>query len=286
MVTVDTKLISLLGYPLRQTFAPQMFNRTFSELGMDFFYFPIEVESDRLGTIVSAIRCMNYAGFNVTKPNKTAILEHLDELDNLARAIGSVNVVAIREGVLKGYNTDGVGFVDALLERTTVDLAQSDFLILGAGGASRAISTTLASRGARKLYIVDQFDSASSEVVNNVNSMVRECAEFVPFADAPMAELVAGVDVLVNATGIGMYPNADRTPLERSLLRPGLLVVDITYNPAKTRLLLDAEAAGCTIMNGLGMAIHQGIAGFTLMTGRPGPPDVMTRVMHEIAAQN
>ena len=108
MVTTNTRLISLLGYPLSQTYAPQMFNETFQELGMDYIYFPIEVEQEQLGTIVSAIRCMNYAGFNVTKPNKTAILDLIDDLDDLARTIGSANVVSVRDGVLKGYLLDVV----------------------------------------------------------------------------------------------------------------------------------------------------------------------------------
>ena len=143
MVSVHTKLISLLGYPLAQTFAPQMFNETFKALGMDYFYFPIEVEGEKLKTIVNAIRCMNYVGFNVTKPNKPAILKYLDDLDELAETIGSVNVVTIRDGVLKGYNTDGVAFVQALLDETGMDLSENTFLIFGAGGASRAVSSTL-----------------------------------------------------------------------------------------------------------------------------------------------
>ena len=108
MVTVDTKLISLLGYPLKQTFAPRMFNETFKKLNMDYFYFPIEVENDKLEAVVNGIRCMNYAGFNVTKPNKIKILDYLDELDGLAEKIGSVNVVAIKDGRLTNSEYDEI----------------------------------------------------------------------------------------------------------------------------------------------------------------------------------
>lgn len=283
-ISVRTKLISLLGYPLTQTHAPQQFNDTFSELGLDYFYFPVETENDNLGTIISAIRCMNYAGFNVTKPNKIKVIEYLDELDELAEKIGSVNVVRIRDGVLKGYNTDGIGFVQSLWDETDLVLEDTSFLIFGAGGASRAVSTTLAFHGAKRLVIMDVVDAAAQSLVSDINSRVRKCAEFVPFADAPLPHLVGECDVLVNGAGIGMYPHTDRTPVEKSLLRPDLFVADFTYNPLRTRLLREAEETGCRVMNGVGMSINQGIKGFALITGKPEPTEVMTRVVKGIIA--
>jgi shikimate dehydrogenase len=284
MVTVDTKLISLLGYPLKQTFAPQMFNETFKKLNMDYFYFPIEVENDKLEAVVNGIRCMNYAGFNVTKPNKIKILDYLDELDGLAEKIGSVNVVAIKDGRLKGYNTDGMGFVQALLDETGMDLSRNTFFIFGAGGASRALSATLADRGAKKLYIIDKIDQASKSLVDDINNKIRVCAEFIAFDDAPVQELLQKSDVLVNASGIGMYPHLENTPVDKKILFKDLLVYDITYNPLKTRLLLDAEEVGCKTMNGIGMVINQGIKGFALMTGMPEPAEIMKDAMDKIIA--
>jgi shikimate dehydrogenase len=284
MVTVDTKLISLLGYPLKQTFAPRMFNETFKKLNMDYFYFPIEVENDKLEAVVNGIRCMNYAGFNVTKPNKIKILEYLDELDGLAEKIGSVNVVVIQDGRLKGYNTDGIGFVQALLDETGMNLSRNTFFIFGAGGASRALSATLADRGAKKLYIIDKIDQASKSLVDDINNKIRVCAEFIAFDDAPVQELLQKSDVLVNASGIGMYPHLENTPVDKKILFKDLLVYDITYNPLKTRLLLDAEEVGCKTMNGIGMVINQGIKGFALMTGMPEPAEIMKDAMDKIIA--
>jgi shikimate dehydrogenase len=286
MVTVDTKLISLLGYPLKQTFAPRMFNETFKKLNMDYFYFPIEVENDKLEAVVNGIRCMNYAGFNVTKPNKIKILEYLDELDGLAEKIGSVNVVVIKEGRLKGYNTDGIGFVQALLDETGMDLSRNTFFIFGAGGASRALSATLADQGAKKLYIIDKIDQASKSVVNDINRKIRVCAEFIAFDNAPVQELLQKSDVLVNASGVGMYPHLENTPVGKKFLFKDLLVYDITYNPLKTRLLLDAEEIGCKTMNGIGMVINQGIKGFALMTGMPEPAEIMKDAMDKIIAES
>jgi len=282
MVTVDTKLVGLLGYPLKQTFAPQMFNETFKKLDMDYFYFPIEVENEKLETIVNAIRCMNYAGFFVTKPNKIKIVDYLDELDELAEKIGSVNTVVIKDGKLKGYNTDGIGFVQALTDETGLDLSQNTFFIFGAGGASRALSATLAYQGAKKLYLIDKFDEVSTSLVNNINSKIRACAEFIPFENAPVGQLLQKSNVLVNASGVGMYPKLEATPVEKSVLYKELFVCDITYNPPKTRLLLDAEEVGCQIMNGIGMAINQGIKGFALITGRPEPTEIMREAMLRI----
>jgi shikimate dehydrogenase len=284
MVTVDTKLISLLGYPLKQTFAPRMFNETFKKLNMDYFYFPIEVENDKLEAVVNGIRCMNYAGFNVTKPNKIKILEYLDELDGLAEKIGSVNVVVIKDGRLKGYNTDGIGFVQALLDETGMNLSRNTFFIFGAGGASRALSATLADQAAKKLYIVDKIDQASKSLVDDINNKIRVCAEFIAFDDAPVQELLQKSDVLVNASGIGMYPHLENTPVDKKILFKDLLVYDITYNPLKTRLLLDAEEVGCKTMNGIGMVINQGIKGFALMTGMPEPAEIMKDAMDKIIA--
>lgn len=282
MVTVDTKLISLLGYPLKFTFSPQMFNETFKKLNMDYFYFPIEVENDKLEAVVNGIRCMNYAGFNVTKPFKIKILDYLDELDELAEKIGSVNVVAIRDGKLIGYNTDGIGFVQAIVDETGMDLSRNTFFIFGAGGASMALSSTLAYQGAKKLYIIDKFDEASASLVKNINSKIRECAEFIAFDNAPVQQLIQKSNVLVNASGMGMYPHLDNTPVDKKFLYKDLFVCDIAYNPPKTRLLHDAEEVGCKIMNGIGMAINQGIKGFALMTGMPEPTEIMRDAMYKI----
>jgi shikimate dehydrogenase len=284
MVTVDTKLISLLGYPLKQTFSPQMFNETFRKLNMDYFYFPIEVENDKLEAVVNGIRCMNYAGFNVTKPNKIKIMDYLDELDELAEKIGSVNVVVIKDGQLKGYNTDGIGFVRALLDETGMDLSKNTFFIFGAGGASRALSATLADQGARKLYIIDRIDEASRSLADDINHKIRECAEFIAFDDSPVQQLLQKSDVLVNASGVGMYPHLENTPVDKKFLFKDLLVYDITYNPLKTRLLRDAEEVGCRTMNGIGMVINQGIKGFALMTGMPEPAEIMRDAMDKIIA--
>lgn len=284
MVTVDTKLVGLLGTPLKQTFSPQMHNETFVKLNLDYFYFPIEVDNSKLKEVVTGIRNMNFAGFNVTKPNKIAIMEYLDELDELAEKIGSVNTVVIKDGKLKGYNTDGEGFTRALLKQTNLDLSTSTCLIFGAGGASRAVSSTLAFKGIKKLYIVDKFDEVSLSLVNDINSKISPCAQHVAYNNGKYAKYLAESNVVVNASGVGMYPYFGQTPIEQKCLRKELFVADLTYNPAKTQFLIEAEEVGCQTMNGIGMVINQGAKAFSLWTGVHEPVELMTETISKIVA--
>lgn len=285
MVSVDTKLVGLLGYPLKQTFSPQMHNETFEKLSLDYFYFPIEVGNDKLDAVVTGIRNMNFAGFNVTKPNKIEIMKYLDEVDELAEKIGSVNTVTIKDGKLKGYNTDGEGFIRSLLGETNMDLSKNTFFIFGAGGASRAVSSTLAFKGAKKIYIVDKVNEASLSLVHDINSNISECAEFVTFDEVLFPQYIADCNVLVNATGVGMYPYLERTPVNKEYLRKELFVVDLTYNPSKTQFLLNAEEQGCKTMNGIGMVINQGAIAFSLWTGVEEPVAMMTDTISTIVAK-
>lgn len=271
MITANTKLIGLLGYPLKQTFSPQMQNEIFRKLKLDYLYFPIEVEDDKLKVVVEGIRNMNCVGFNVTKPYKIKILDYLDELDALAEEIGSVNTVVIKDSKLIGYNTDGKGFIRALFNKTNINLSKNTFFIIGAGGASRAISFALARKGVKKIYILDKFQEASLSLVNDINHKIGEYAEFIAFDEELIAQYIDKSNILVNASGVGMYPNIKKTPIKKEYLKKNLFVCDIIYNPLKTKLLLDAEEKGCKIMNGIEMTIYQGAKAFSLWTGFKEP---------------
>lgn len=285
MVTVDTKLVSLLGYPLKQSVSPQMHNEAFEKLKLNYYYFPIECETERLEGIVHGIRNMNFAGFNITKPHKITIMEYLDELDELAKLIGAVNTVVIKNGKLKGYNTDGEGFIRSLCDEVDIDLKQSAFFVVGAGGASRAICCTLAYEGVKKLYITDKISEASESLVDHINEHILPCAQVVPFGKNACPQYIAQSNVLVNASGVGMYPHLDETPINKELLHKDLVVVDLTYNPAKTQLLLEAEEQGCKILNGMGMVINQGTKAFSLWTGIEEPVAIMTETVKRIASK-
>jgi len=286
MVTSETKLVTLLGNPLKQTFSPQMHNEAFEKLGLDYFYYPTEVQPSSLPAVVDGVRNMNFAGFNVTKPYKLEIIKYLDELDELARTIGSVNTVVIRDGILKGYNTDGEGFLRALFAKRQMDISKQTFFVLGAGGASRAICSAVAFSGAKKIYILGHNNNAkSTSLVKDINSQIKACSELVECDETNLRRYVDDSTVIVNATGVGMAPHLDETPLKNELLRKELFLVDCCYNPAKTRFLRDGEEIGCECMNGLGMLVQQGAMGFSLWTGVPGPVDLMTETIRRILGQ-
>jgi shikimate dehydrogenase len=163
-------------------------------------------------------------------------------------------------------------------------LGETTFFVFGAGGAARAVCFTLAQEGAKKIFIVDKIDEASTSLAGDINSKAGagKCAVDVPFGDYPFVPYLEQSDVLINASGVGMYPYTGETPLEKKYLRKELLVCDLTYNPFKTRLLVEAEELGCKIMNGIGMVVNQAVKGFNLLTGKGEPYEIMKEVMDKI----
>lgn len=270
-------MIALFGKPLGFSFAARMQNAAYERMGLNMLYFYSEVGCDRLPDVLNAVRYMNFAGCAVTKPNKVRVLDYLDELDGLCEKMGASNtVVKLPDGRLKGYNTDGIGFILSLEEETDVELKSSIFITIGAGGVGRAICSALAYYGAKKIYVADKIAESAHSLVSDINEKFAPVAEFVDFENA--RELYAKIalsDVVMNNTGIGMIPNVDATPLPKEVLRRGQLCFDATYNPEKTRFLSEAEEAGCQTLSGLGMSVYQGAAQIRLWSGRDAPVDFM-----------
>ncbi|MFV0498243.1 MAG: shikimate dehydrogenase [Candidatus Fimivivens sp.] len=286
MITVDTKLIALMGNPLRQSFAPRMQNEAYRALGLPFFYFPLEVGNDHLKEMVEAFRHLNSPGFAVTKPNKIKVIEHLDGLDAFAEKMGAVNTVVKQDGKLIGYNTDGPGFIRSLTLETDCDIKASTFFIFGAGGVGRAICCALAFHGAKEIVIVDRFDAASKSLSEDINRRFAPVAGWISFEEKSQYEkAISQCHVVLNCSGVGMYPHADETPIDTALLHAGQIAFDATYNPLKTRFLQEAEQAGCRILNGLGMSIHQGAIQVKLWSGLPEPVAAMTESINKIVAE-
>ena len=268
MITVDTKLVALLGKPLRQSFSTVMQNAAYREYGLDFEYFPIECGPEDLEDILKGIRKMNFGGLGVTKPDKIAIMPYLDEIDPLAAQIGAVNTVVFRDGKLIGYNTDGEGGVTSLKENMDTPLEESDFFCFGAGGAGRALCVTLAARGARKIYVTDRFPEMAASLTADINAMRPGTAQQVDSEDLETVHrIIPTCQVVMNNSGLGMAPHLTATPVDKSVFRPGMLAFDATYNPERTQFLKDAEAAGCKVLNGLAMLVYQGAYQVELWTG-------------------
>lgn len=286
VVNINTKMVTLLGKPLSQSYAARMQNAAYRAAGLNMLYFYTEVENDHLGDVINGIRHMNFAGFAVTKPNKVEVMKYVDEMDPLCEKMNASNTVVIKDGKLIAYNTDGIGFFRSLQEEAPeIDVKDSAFFCLGAGGAARAICSVLAYNGAKKIYITDKIPSAAKELVNDINERFAPVAEVVDMEDEKaVKEKVAESDVVMNCTGVGMPVSIDKTPIPKEYLRPGQLCFDATYNPSKTRFLKEAEEVGCKILNGLGMSLYQGAAQIELWSGKKAPVEAMRQELLDILA--
>ena len=283
-IDINTKMITLLGTPLGQSFAARMQNAGYDVADLNMLYFYTETDQEHLGDIVNGIRYMNFAGFAVTKPNKVRVLRYLDELDPLCKKMGASNtVVKTEDGKLIGYNTDGIGFYTSLVEEGGVDVKNSTFFCFGAGGAGRAMCSVLAYYGAKKIYITDFFEPCAQELVDDINNNFAPIAEFVHHGDTSK---VSEVDVVMNASGVGMGKSIGQSPVEKEILKANQFCFDACYNPAKTQFLLDAEAQGCKILNGLGMSLYQGAAQIELWTGKKAPVDAMRQELLKILEES
>lgn len=272
----------LIGHPVGHSMSAVMHNAAFRELDLDLRYELRPVRPRELGAFVSKrLREQDVRGANVTIPHKVSVIEHLDELDQTASRIGAVNTIVNKGGRLKGYNTDGIGAMRALGEAYG-SLEGSRAVLIGAGGAARAIGYSLAT-SVDELAILNRTPERADDLAGDLSDL-PECTATIsayPLLRRRLEKLLEDADILINATPLGMGPNADETPVDGDLLRPGLLVFDSVYNPPRTRLLREAEEAGARTLSGMSMLVYQGAASFELWTGREAPKGLMARAVEE-----
>jgi shikimate dehydrogenase len=276
-----TQIYGIIGYPVGHTFSPLMHNAAFERLGINAVYLPFEIKPQDLKSCFSCMKLLGVSGLNVTIPHKEEALKYLDELDKEASLIGAVNTIANRNGRLKGFNTDGRGFVQSLKEEFSISPKGKRFFIVGAGGASRAISFSLALNGASRIVLVD---SVEEKAIKLAASLLRNtsCEAIALKKDKrAIKELILNSDVFINATPCGMR-NADPRVIDPIFLHEKLFVYDIIYNPRITKLLIDAKEKGARASNGIGMLLNQGAISFSLWTGRKAPLDVMRKVLGKV----
>mgnify|MGYP001558976632 FL=1 len=272
MITGKTKIIGIFGYPVEHTLSPYMHNAAFEAMGLDYCYIPFRVRPENLKTAINSIKALSLQGVNITIPHKEAIIPYLDELDREAELIGAVNTVLNKEKRLIGYNTDGRGFVRSLREDGRIDPRGKKIMIIGAGGAARAIAFTLAIEGAGKIFIKDIIEEKAKELSSAISNKIY--AEAIYIKD--LKDRIGDVDILINATPLGMKKE-DPLPVLPELLSQGLIVYDIVYNPPETPLLKEAKKRGAKTLGGLGMLLYQGALSFKIWTGQEPPVDVMRK---------
>jgi len=274
-ISGKTKVCGIIGDPIEHTMSPAMHNAAFREMGMDCVYVAFGVKGEDLGRAIAGVRGLKMMGLNVTIPHKVAVIPLLDKLDPLAERIGAVNTIVNDDGTLTGYNTDATGFLQPLLEKG-VEPKGKNVVVVGAGGASRAVSFILADRGAG-LTIVNRIEELdwAVELAGRISGAFNREVKALELTGENLAGAIEKADILVNATSVGMSPNTDVTPVPADLLKPGLIVYDIVYNPVKTKLIKEAEAAGAETVSGIDMLVWQGILAFEKWTGKKPPFDLM-----------
>ena len=282
-ITGHTELIGLMAYPIRHSSSPAMHNEAFAQLGLDYAYLAFEVTNETLEDAVKGLRALQLKGYNVSMPNKTVVGQYLDELSPAAKLCGAVNTIVNENGKLTGHITDGIGYM-ASLKDNGIDVIGKKMTIAGAGGAATAIEIQAALDGVKEMSIFnikDKFWENAEKTIEKIRSNTDCVVNLYDLDDKDkLKEEIADSYLFAQATGVGMKPLEGQSVIpDTSFLRPDLIVTDTVYAPRQTKLLEQAEEAGCKCMNGLGMMLFQGDAAFHLWTGKHMPLEHMKKVL-------
>lgn len=267
-INAKTMITCLIGYPVEHSLSPDMHNASFEALGLNYCYIALPVHPDSLPSSIEGLRALNFRGANVTVPHKEKVISLLDEVDEEAKFIGAVNTIVNNSGILKGYNTDGRGFMKSL-DENGIEVNGKDIFLVGAGGAARAIGYYLCKR-ASNLYISDIDKNKASSLsmdLRKINSSVFFTEE---------KDKLHTADIIINATPLGLKPD-DPLPFETDRVFSSQVIIDLIYK--NTPVLKRAAGAGCKTLNGLGMLLWQGVLAFQLWTGISPPVEIMRNTL-------
>lgn len=272
-------MCGVIGDPIEHTLSPAMHNAAFNHLKLDFVFLAFRVKAAELESAMRGMRGLNIRGLNVTMPHKTSVTKYLDAVDPTVKFLGSVNTVLNDGGRLLGFNTDGVGALQALRDNG-VDLKGKKMLLLGAGGAAKAIAYALA-REVEELCVLNR--AAEKAMVLAEALSQKFCRKVVgdALSSSAIQKNLRDANVLINATSVGMHPNISQSLVAPQWLKPDLTVMDIVYNPLETKLVKDAKTVGAQVVNGVEMLLYQGAASFKVWTGLSAPIEVMRRAVQD-----
>ncbi|WP_029522142.1 shikimate dehydrogenase [Persephonella sp. KM09-Lau-8] len=276
LVNGETQVYGIIGYPVRHSKSPQFQTAAFQALGINAVYLPFQVRPEDLQKAIEGIKALSIKGINVTVPHKEEVIKYLDEVSEEVKYIGACNTVKNIDGYLQGFNTDAYGFIEGLKELTP-DFADKKFLVIGAGGASRAVVYGLIKSGVQKIILANRTVKKAEEIVSDfkkLNRFIEEIIEVIPLNQ--IENHLKEVDVIVNTTSIGLKD--DDPPLfDYSKIEKRHIIVDIIYK--KTKLLQAAEEKGCLYQDGLPMLLYQGARAFEIWTGQKAPVEVMREIL-------
>ena len=288
MPNFKQELTGCFGFPVAENPTQAMVEPAYRAMGLDWRYLTLEVRPENLAAAVAGARAFGFRGFNCTIPHKVAVIEHLDGLGESASLMGAVNCVVNRDGRLIGENTDGKGFVASFREMG--DPRGKRMVLLGAGGAARAIGVEMALAGCTQITVVNRDEKRGRELEALFGGKLREAVKamgrdlavsYVPWrGDFRVPE---GTEIVVNATSIGLFPDVDaRVPVAMETVNAEMIVADVIPNPPVTRLVREAREKGCRVIDGLGMLVGQGVIGIEYWTGRTPDAGVMRRGLEEV----
>jgi len=275
-VTGKTKIYAIFGHPVHHSLSPVMQNAAFQALGLDCLYIPWSVPPQAFPDTLRALRAMeNFGGGNVTIPHKEQAAALVDDLSPEAAFLNAVNTLVREEGRLFGYNTDGAGFLRSLKEDAGFDPKGKRVLLLGAGGAAKAVAFALAGVGVGELFIGNRTWKRAEALARLLGGKYPGCQILaLDLQKEPLVPILASVDLLINATPVGLHAS-DPSLIDCGALNPQAVVVDLIYNPEETALLREARARGLRAVNGLGMLLHQGALAFERWTKQKAPLAIM-----------
>ncbi|HEX3725392.1 MAG TPA: shikimate dehydrogenase [Pirellulales bacterium] len=271
------EIVAVFGQPVTGNPTQYMMEKAFAALGLDWRYLTIEVAPQDLGDAIRGMWAMGFRGCNLTIPHKVEVIQYLDRIGESAGLMGAVNCVNRVGDELVGENTDGKGFAQSL--KTLTDPAGKNILLLGAGGAARAIAVEMALAGAARITVVNRGEARGHELVTLINEKTHVPSEFVKWQGT--YKVPPDADVVINATSIGLGDASARVPLDPHSLEADMVVADVIFNPPETRLIRDARERGCQTLDGLGMLVNQAVIAFKIWTGRDANADVMRDALEE-----
>jgi len=274
-----SQLTGSFAMPARENPTVAMIEAAYQHHGLDWRYINCEVHPDDLANAVLGARAMGWAGFNCSLPHKVAVIKHLDGLGESAKVIGAVNCAVRRNGAYIGENTDGKGFLQSLL--TKINPSEKSAVIFGAGGAARACAVEMALSGLSSILVVNRDPHRGQELVDLINKETKTKAHYISWVGD--YSIPDHVDIVVNATSIGLFPDVTaRVAINLESLRSSLVVADIIPNPPRTMFVKEATAHGCQVIDGLGMLVNQGVISIKYWTGVDVDPAVMRKTVEDI----
>jgi len=272
-ISGTTRLAAVIGNPVRHSLSPVLLNAAFNATSLDWAFVALEVEAGDTARALDGLRALRLAGLSVTMPHKTAVAALMDRCSEAAERLEAVNCVVVEDGLLVGHNTDGDGFLDGLAHDSSIDVAGCTAVVVGAGGAARAVVLALGGAGASEVSVVNRTASRAQAAALLAGGAGRAVSP----SDA--AEAISAADLVVNATPVGMGSPPDpagQMPLDPSLLSTSQVVVDLVYHPLDTPWLVEARRQGIEAHGGLSMLVFQAARAFSLWTGRDAPVDAMS----------